>query len=229
MYDAAGPDRRREWLAELRRAVRWHRRLLAAALAAGAIGVALTVLAPDPPRTVAVLAAARDLAGGVAVTAADLRAVHLPSGAVPDGAVLPDAIVDGWVLAGPVRRGEPLTDVRFVGASLVASLGDGLVATPVRIADAGAAALLRAGDVVDIIAAGQATDLGRVATSRVVVAGVRVLSVPSASDDSFAPTGLDDGALVVLATSRDAATDLASAAVDARLTVIVRPPSPASR
>ena len=56
------------------------------------------------------------------------------------------------MLAGPVRAGEPLTDVRLVGASLAAAY-PGAVAVPVRLPDAGMAALLRVGDRIDLVAA----------------------------------------------------------------------------
>jgi Flp pilus assembly protein CpaB len=61
----------------------------------------------------------------------------------------------GRLVAGPVRRGEPLTDVRLLGPSLLAAVARGpdVVAVPVRFADAGAAALLRPGDRVDVLAA----------------------------------------------------------------------------
>ena len=36
----------------------------------------------------------------------------------------------GRAVAGPIRSGEVITDVRLVGPALVAGLGDGLVASP---------------------------------------------------------------------------------------------------
>ena len=57
----------------------------------------------------------------------------------------------GRVLAGPVRSGEALTDVRLVGSSLL-TRGGRLVAAPVRLADPATAGLLHAGDRVDVLA-----------------------------------------------------------------------------
>jgi pilus assembly protein CpaB len=212
-------------LRELGRAMLWHRRLLAAGLAAAAVAAALTVLAPEPPSTVEVLAASRDLTGGSALQADDLDTVALPPGSVPDGTVRERSAVEGRVLAGPIRRGEPITDVRLVGRELLAAYatrGERLVATPVRIADAGAAGLLRPGDVVDVLAA----ETGEHATDRVsaVATEVRVLTVPQAADDGplAAGPGLADGALVVLATTSEVAALLARAAVTSRLSVAVR-------
>src|SRR4051794_16023288 len=52
---------RRGILSEVARATSRHRRLVAAGLAAAGVALALHLLAPEPPRTIAVLAAARDL------------------------------------------------------------------------------------------------------------------------------------------------------------------------
>jgi Flp pilus assembly protein CpaB len=191
--------------------------LLAALCASAAVAAALSALAPSPPTAVQVLSAARDLAGGTRLAPDDLRVVGLAAGVVPSGALRGDADVTGRVLAGPVRRGEPLTDVAFVGSSLAAVAGDGLVATPVRLADAGAAALLHPGDVVDVLAASTSDSGG--ATAPVVASGVRVLSVP---DPETSASGLEEGALAVLATRPSVAAALARAAVVARLSVTIR-------
>jgi len=211
----------------------WHRRLLAAGLAAGAVAAGLTVLAPDPPATVDVLAASRDLAGGAALRPDDLDTVALPRSSVPDGALSDPSAVEGRVLAGPIRRGEPLTDVRLVGRELLAAYGgegEGLVATPVRIADAGTAGLLRPGDVVDVLAADTGARTGATDgadatdTASVVARAVRVLTVPRTTDDGPLASGpmLADGALVVLATTSEVAARLARAAVTARLSITLR-------
>jgi pilus assembly protein CpaB len=200
-------------------AVAWHRRLLAAGLAAASTALGLTVVAPAPDPTVPVLAAARDLPAGAPLVERDLRPLALPPDAVPEGALRPGAAVLGRAPAGPVRRGEALTDVRLVGPGLLDALGPGLVATPVRIADAGSVGLLRPGDRVDVLAARAPTvaEAGGAARASPVVQGVRVLTVPSAEDG-----GLADGALVVLATREPEATALAAAAVDGPLSVVLR-------
>src|SRR4051795_5207001 len=61
------------------------RRLLAALCAAVAVLAAVKAMTPDPPRTVAVWAAARDLSGGSPLGSHDVRAVALPIGSVPSG------------------------------------------------------------------------------------------------------------------------------------------------
>ncbi|MDL4815496.1 RcpC/CpaB family pilus assembly protein [Actinomadura opuntiae] len=194
------------------------RRPLAALFAAAAAGLALTALRPGAAPSVRVLAAARDLPAGTALGTADLRALDLPPPAVPAGAVRSGAA--GRVLAGPMRRGEPLTDARLVGNGLLRGYGPGTVAAPVRIADAGSARLLHSGDRVDVLAGppSAGSDLPREgdrwAEARVVVSGVPVVTVPRPHDESG-----QEGALVVLATDRAQAQALAGAGTALSITI----------
>lgn len=215
---------RRGPLAELRRAVLAHRRVLAAGLAAGAVALGLHAVRPPAPQTIEVLAAARDLPAGVAVAEGDLTTVALATNVVPSGALAASAEVVGRSLTGPVRRGEPITDVRLLGPSLLDGLAGtssaqpgGLVATAVRVADAESVSLVRAGDRVDLLATpvGLGTEVGE---TRTVAAEVVVLAVPAAADGSAA-TG---GALVVVAATEEQAADLAGAAVTSRIAVTLR-------
>jgi Flp pilus assembly protein CpaB len=206
----AGPSARR-W----RRRIRRHRRPLTAVLAGLCLVTGLRSLAPPAPASSAVLVAARDLAGGVRLTGSDLSLARLPPSAVPSGALVEEAAL-GRTLAAPMRRGEPVTDVRLLGPGLADALGPGLVETPVRLADPAMAALLHAGDRVDVLAA--PADPGNGGATTVAAADVRVLAVPVPGDDA---AGLTQGALVVLATSRRTALVLAAAAVGDRLSVLV--------
>ena len=200
---------------DLLQATSRHRGLLAGGLAAGSVAAALGVLAPSTPPGVVVLRAARDLPAGTALSATDVVRSELPRGAVPDGAVRDSSTVVGRLLAAPVRRGEALTDLRLAGAGLLGS--SDLLAVPVRLADAATAALLHAGDHVDVLAA--ATTPGAPAQAQVVVDDAQVLAVPATADDS------GDGALVVLAADADVARRLAAAAVSSRLSVALRSPT----
>jgi Flp pilus assembly protein CpaB len=152
--------------ADLQRAVAARRQLVSALLAGLAVLAALSAVRPAAPPSVDVLAAARDLAAGSALALPDLRTVALPRAAVPAGALRPGAAVLGRLVAGPVRQGEPLTDVRLLGPALLAAVGRAadratdMVAVPVRFADAGAAALLRPGDRIDVLAAPDPTSSG---------------------------------------------------------------------
>lgn len=85
------------------------------------------------------------------------------------------------------------------------------VTAPVRIADAATVRLLRPGDLVDVIAAGETMSGGEV---RVVARGARVTEVPEPVDGAG-----DGGALVVLSVPRATAAGLAGASATARLAV----------
>lgn len=201
-------------LQDVQRLARRHRSLVAGLLAAAAVLAALPVLAPPAGRVVTVLTAAHDLTPGTPLSRQDLTMVALPAQLVPDGALDDPGAAVGRAVTGAVRRGEPLTDVRLLGSGLLRTAG--LVAAPVRLADTATAALLRAGDRVDVLAAPTAADAP--ATSAVTVArAVQVLAVPGGDDAST------DGGLVVVAATPSVAARLAAAAVGARLSVTVLP------
>ena len=132
------------------------RRVTAFALAVGALLLALRPLPADGPvaalPTAPVVVAAAELAPGSTLTAADLAVTQLPRPAVPDGVATEPGRLVGQVLAAPLRRGEPVTDVRLVGPRLWAQVPAGQVAAPVRLADLAVSTLLRAGDRVDVLA-----------------------------------------------------------------------------
>jgi Flp pilus assembly protein CpaB len=197
-----------------------YRGLIGGSAAGIAVLAALPVLAPGPGATVPVLTAARDLRWGAALVPSDLAVTQVPSASVPDGALTSTAEARGRLLASPVRRGEPITDVRLVGPSLLSE--PGLVAVGVRIADAGLAALVRPGSLVDVLAAGGGDEFERpvgLGSAEVVASGVRVLAVPGGRR-----TGLD-GALVLVAATEAQAARLAAAAALGRLSIVLRPDS----
>jgi len=200
-------------------AIGGRRRLLAAGLAGLAVLAALQALRPPAPPTTAVWAAARDLSGGLPITAGDLRRVALPRADVPAGAIPAATSVAGRLLAAPVRRGEPLTDVRLLGPSLLAALPrPGLVAVPVRVVDGpAAAALVHPGDVVDVLAV--TGDSGGPATT--VARGVDVVAVPARAE---ADAGADGGGLVIVAATPGQAAALARSAGQTRLSLALERP-----
>src|SRR3954447_24466586 len=184
------------------------RRVLAALCMAVAVLAGVKAVTPDPPRTVAVWAAARDLSGGSPLSSADLRALSLPVGSVPAGALPAGSPVVGRLLAAPMRRSEPITDVRLLGPSLLTALPEpGLVAVPVRVTDgSAAAALVHPGDIVDVLAVAEA-DNARGDSKPVTVAwAVRVVAVPARGAQSG-----DGGGLIVVAVNRSQAAALAAA------------------
>jgi Flp pilus assembly protein CpaB len=195
----------------LRRAVLARRRPLAAAAAAFAVLVGLQAAAPASPPTQVAVTAARDLPAGVPVRRDDLTLTRFAPDSVPAGAATSREALVGRTTTGPVRAGEPITDVRVVGGSLLDGY-PGRVAAPVRIGDPGAVGLLRIGDLVDVIAA---DPQGR-REAAVVAASAPVVALPRASD-----TTLASGGLVVLAVPAETARALAAASVSAYLSVVV--------
>ncbi len=233
-----------------RLAVGARRRVIAGLLAALAVVLVVAELRPTEPLSgMLVVVAAVDLEGGVTVSPTDVRTVSLPADVVPVGVVrrLEDAV--GHTLAAPIRRGEPITDVRFLGPGLITrrQASAGLVATPVRITDAGSVVFLRAGDRVDVLAASaemtvpvpqtrdgatptdgaepavgsSAVPMTGPARAAVVAPGVVVLAVPRPGAAKEGAAGMADGALVIVAATSRVAETLASAAVHARLSVTV--------
>lgn len=202
----------RPFLRDLLKAVRRHRRLLAGMSAAAAVYCGMTALSPPAPPTVAVLAAARDLAGGSPPTARDLRTVRLPAAVVPVGALHPGSELTRRILAGPVRSGEPLTDARFLTPR---ALPAGQFAYPVRVDDADLTSLLQPGDQIDLYAA--TSTPGDTATP--LAAGVRVITLPTSRGST---TGAP-GALIVIGAGRDAIGRIAQAAANARITFALTP------
>lgn len=196
--------------------VQRHRRTAAAAFAAVAVILGATAMRPHPPITVRVWVAAHDLSGGAPLTAADVRAEQLPRPDVPDDALPGDREPIGLVLGAPVRRGEPLTDVRILTINLVAATGaaDDL-AVSVRVTDGPAAiALVKPGERISVIAAID-PGLGIAGKARTVVQDVRVLAVPTQLTD-------EDGGLIIVAATPKQAKALAGISSGDRVSVAVR-------
>ena len=178
-----------------------RRRLLAALLTAIAVAAGLQAASAPPPPTRTVLVAARDLPSGVVLRRGDLTEAAYAAGSLPSG-LAADAV--GRTLASPLRRGEPVTDVRLVGPRLTADR-PGLVAVPVRLPDAGMVALLEVGDVIDLVAADP-----QGGEARQVSDGVPVLAIPATTADAGA-TGLG-GRIVVVGVREEDVPVLADAA-----------------
>ncbi len=148
------------------------------------------------------LVAARDLPAGQLLRIEDLVEQQVAPGVVPEGVVGAPA---GRLLAAPLREGEPVTDVRLVGAGLAQSPPPGTVVVPIRLSDAGQAALLTVGDRIDLLA----TD-PQAGTTEELAREVTVLAVPEAgiSGDGALP-----GRLIVAAVSANDAPTVAGASV----------------
>jgi Flp pilus assembly protein CpaB len=188
-----------------------HRRLLAGVLALLAVVLGLHAARPAAPATTPLVVARHDLSAGAVLTAADLTTIRVPPDVVPAG-TQPHAT--GRVLATGLRRGEPITDLRLVGPALTAGHPE-LVAVPVRLPDAGMAALLRVGDRVRLLA----TD-PQGGTTQTVAGDALVLALPAVDAANSAETtgangvtsGLG-GRLVVVGIAESLVTAVTSASV----------------
>jgi Flp pilus assembly protein CpaB len=145
----------------------------------------------------------------------DVRLERLPRADVPQHALSSSSSPAGQVLAAPVRRGEPLTDVRLLSAALIADGGPHEVAVPVRVTDGPAAlALVKAGEHIAVIAAGD-PGTGVAAKTHTVVEDVRVLALPAQLTE-------DDAGLVIVAATRREAAALAALPPGDRVSVAVQ-------
>lgn len=189
-------------------------------IAAASLVVLAAVVAwrPDPqsaPRMVAV--ALHDLSPGNVLTMDDVGLRARPATTIPDGAVTEMAALVGATLAGPMRRGEVLTDARVLGSRLASlSAGpDGRV-VPLHLADAGVADLIRPGDRVDVLGAPEAPVPGDAdAQPRVVATDAVVVLV------SQQPAGGADRRIVLVALPGPAATALAAASLTQSVTLTI--------
>jgi Flp pilus assembly protein CpaB len=157
---------------------------------------------------VPVLVARNDLPAGAVLAGSDLVTAAFAPGTQPS------AVAETWVgrtLAAPLRRGEPVTDVRLVGPSLTDGY-PGLVAAPVRLPDPGAVALLSVGDRVDLYAAHP-----RSGAARLLVPRAMVLALP-APEPADTASGALTGRLVVLGVDETDVGVIADAAVQDFLT-----------
>jgi Flp pilus assembly protein CpaB len=191
-----------------------HRRPLAAGFAGLAVLLALGALRSEPPgRTVVV--AAHDLASGAVLASDDVLRRKLPEQAAPEHGVHDVDGVVGRTVAGPMRRGEVITDRRVVDADRMSGFPSGSVLATVRLADGDALSNLRVGDRVDVVA----VDPDGGAKAEVVARGVEIVTLPPRGDES-------GGVPVGMATTEAEALRLAERALDARLSVLASRSSP---
>ena len=181
------------------------RRVLAAALV---VLASVAALRDDPGgRQTDVLVAGRDLTPGTQLTAADVVVEKRNADVVPDGSVADLDATAGATLAGPVRRGEVLTDVRLLSPHLAgAAAGPDARIVPLTLADAAVLNLLRPGDVIDVVAAAPEADT----EPRLIATGAIVVLV------SAETTGLVGGSgnrVVLVALPATAARTVAAAAL----------------
>lgn len=198
----------------LSRALRpdFARTVLARRLTAGALVLlaAAAALRPDPAGSYAEVAvAATDLRPGVVLGPDDVRAARRPVTTLPDGALTDIGGLAGATVAGPVRRGEILTDARVLSSRLAGlSVGPDARVVPVRLSDPAVLDVLRSGDVVDVLAAASSSSHdGDRDAPRVLATGAVVVLVSAGT----AKPGADGDRVVLVALPRAAAIAVAGA------------------
>lgn len=199
----------------LRRVVLARRRPLAALCAAAAVLSGVQALRPPAQDTVVVEVAAHDLVSGTVLGPRDLVPRAFPAEVAPARSVR-DAV--GRTLAAPLRRGEPVTDVRLVAPGLMRGY-PGRVAVPVRIADADMVGLLRVGDPIDLVAADP-----RRGTATELAVDVPVVALPVTEGDlssGAGVAGVPSGRLVVVAVRPEDVDRIAGAAATDLLSVVI--------
>ncbi|MDF2899256.1 MAG: hypothetical protein K0Q46_6042 [Rhodococcus erythropolis] len=166
-----------------------------AAVALAALGVVLFFRGDPATDTVAAVVSSRDLTPGQVIADSDVEIREIDSKQLPEGVVSDTDLVVGRTVAGPIRSGETVTDVRVLSPRLAGlSVGtDDARIVPVRLADAAVADMLRSGDVVDVLTVGP--DTSRTDTSRP--------DTPNESIADKAPQILAAGAVVALVTTSE--------------------------
>jgi hypothetical protein len=162
---------------------------------------------------ITVVKARSQLPGGAVLSAADLLLDRVDASDVPDGAVSDPHALIGRTLAVPVAENQIMTPLATIAART--SVSPGHVLAPLRLADTALAALLRPGDVVDVIAADPQAE-----QAVVVAAGARVVTIPEPPDDRAGP-GLE-GALVIIDVDAQTASVVAKAGASAVLSIMWR-------
>jgi len=191
----------------------WPRRVAALLCLALALLSALISHAPAASgHTASVVVTAKPLRPGTVLRATDLAAARWPDALVPAAAVLRFSAALGHTVGAAMTRGEPLTAARLLDTGISAALDPGQVALTISLAGGSQAAILQAGALVDLYAAGADSALvdgqplpGGTASRRLGTS-VRILAVLPAAGAG----ALDgDGSSLVIAADRSTAARLA--------------------
>ncbi|MGX7677926.1 SAF domain-containing protein [Jatrophihabitans sp. DSM 45814] len=192
----------------------WPRRLAAAACVALA---ALTFLSSHRQSSAVassdVVIAARHVAAGTVLSAADLQLAHWPVDLTPADALHSLSAAVGRPVGAAMSAREPVTTSRMLDVSVSAALSAGQVAVTVTLPDRAQATILAAGATIDLYAGADPSLLanGKPLTNaqggREIASAVRVLAVLPPSE----PTS-QAGMTIVIATERATASRLANQA-----------------
>lgn len=194
-----------------------NRRLAIALLLCLAAGITVHQLTPPPADTVSVLAAARDLPAGTALSAMDLTAIKIPPHLLTGGSISDAGEVTGKQLAAPLRKGQLVTDSLLLGPGLLTGTPPGSAAVPLRMADPSSIQLVSPGQLVNVVLTG-ANGYDQQFPSEVLASSVPVLwtSGQGGKTEQWLGTGETDG-LIVVAAAPEQAARLAGASTQGKL------------
>ena len=202
-----------------------YRRHLAAALAMLSLALCLAVLAPDTVERIEVLVAERDLPVGTLLRADDFATRSVPRSLVPAGSYADSPPADGSRLAIPVLAGTPVFPTMVIGPGLLAGLGSGSVAVPLRLDDEQTATLVRAGQMVDVVLT-EGNGYEKPITSKVLARAVPILWTAAQGQETgqtpwSAASGSGQGGLIVVGSGAASAQALSTAAQRGKVSVVL--------
>ncbi len=138
-------------------------------------------MASEDGGTATVIAAAIDIPYGTKIESRHMKSINWPADSVPEGMVISEAQIEGFVANAEVVAGEPLMASRFnehnIGSTLAALIGENMRAITVRVDDVvGVAGFLLPGNYVDVLAT-RVDRKTKKATTQTILQKVKVLAV----------------------------------------------------
>ncbi len=193
-----------------------HRRGLAALLAALAVWL-IAGPRPDAQSTgVPVLAASQALSGGSTLTSAGLRVVQVPTGMVPAGALTGVDQAAGQTLVADRPAGSILTRSDLLSSPRA---GPGRALTAIRISDTAPLAMLRVGQTVNVVVAGDGDQTRTLASSAVVRSILNGSALTGSGSGPLAAGG--ETAVIVVSTDPASAARIASQASSESIGIVM--------
>lgn len=177
-----------------------HRRGLAAILVAAAVWLVAHPGNDEQAATVPALAAAHPLSGGSQIQRAGLTVVHVPGRLLPTGALETVDQAAGQTLVTDRPQGAILTRSDLLSTPRA---GPGQALTAIRISDPATLAMLRVGQSVRVVLAGDGLETETLAPSAVV----RSMLNDSSGSNSLSASG---EVAVVVSTDPDSAARIAT-------------------
>lgn len=194
----------------LRRLARWHRQEIGIIVLLMAGIFAWQSLGTTSEDSVPVVVATRSIPAGSELTTTDLELRTVPRDCAPADALASVAEATGQRITGGLSQGSILTSAAFLDSQWTLLPGEELA--PFRISDTDMAALLRIGELINVIATSYAGEPVEVAHQARVVA---------LSNQEGLAGNSQSGTLVVVAVPHDQAMAIANASSQTKLGIVV--------